>query len=191
MKKKFVTTFVTLMTFMAAMPMNTYAANQTVTVTSNETKNREVKASITVTDKVLEELGLNIVVSLPTELVLSLDGNQDFLGSDKIYAYGIMGSDNTLSVVIDTTNEAYGKVKYRKEASSLEVDSTDNFFATVTENLTKESFTAEETKTNYLAQKNGKDMTNYTELKVSIQGLIPTSGTGIYYTNVPIKMEIQ
>ena len=35
------------------------------------------------------------------------------------------------------------------------------------------------------------DMEHFSTLDVSIQNLIPTSGTGIYYTNVPLKIAVQ
>lgn len=174
--------------------MTAWASTQTVDPADNQSF--EVVASANVTEEDLAELGLNVVVSFPAEITLSIDGNKAFSGSDKVYAYGIMDSDNTLSVTIDTNDENYGKVKYRASASDTGVDSMTNFFATVTESLSKDgfsdgSFTAEETLENYLAQMKGMDMINYAELDISIQNLIPTSGTGIYYTNVPLRITLQ
>lgn len=189
MKKNLAATFVTLTTLMASMPMTAFAAAQTVNPAEQDSF--EVMASASVTDADLAELGLNVIVSFPAEIALSLDENKAFSGSDKIYAYGIMDTDSSLSVTIDTSNAAYGKVKYRKTASDTGTQSATNFFSTVAENLSKESFTATETKDNYLAQRDGGSMTAYSTLEVSIQNLIPTFGTGMYYTNVPLKMEIQ
>ena len=132
-----------------------------------------------------------MVVSFPVEVALSLDEDKAFSGAGTVYAYGIMDTGSTLSVTIDSTNAAYGKVKYCADAGSEGMDSGTNFFATVTENLSKESFSAEETLNNYLAQKEAIDMPNFSNLAVSIKNLIPTSGTGIYYTNVPLKIAIQ
>lgn len=148
-------------------------------------------ASANVTHEDLAELGLNVVVSFPTEVNLSLDENKAFSGSDAIYAFGIMDTDSTLSVTIDEANDAYGKVKYRAADSETGVDSATNFFATVAETLSKESFSAAETLANFLADRDGQDMENFSTLDVSIQNLIPTSGTGIYYTNVPLKIAVQ
>lgn len=189
MKKKLVATLLTLSAMMASMPMTAFASTQTVDPAENDSF--EVVASATVTNEDLAELGLNVIVSFPTEISLSLDENKAFSGSDVIYAYGIMDSDSILSVTIDNANEAYGKVKYRADSSDTGVESATNFFSTVAETLSKESFSAEETKDNYLAQMEGSDITNFSALDVSIQNLIPTSGTGIYYTNVPLKIEIQ
>lgn len=189
MKKRLITTLMTITTLFAALPTTTWASTQTIDPADNQSF--EVVASANVTDEDLAELGLNVVVSFPVEITLSIDGTKAFSGSDKVYAYGIMDSDKTLSVTIDTSNESYGKVKYRAKNSNTSVDSATNFFATVSETLSKESFSAEETKDNYLAQREGNAMVNYAELDISIQNLIPTFGTGTYYTNVPLRIAVQ
>lgn len=189
MKKKLVTVLMTMATLLTTLPATALASTQTVDPSDNQSF--DVIASANVTDEDLAQLGLNVVVSFPVEIILSIDGSKAFSGSDKVYAYGIMDSDNTLSVTIDTSNENYGKVKYRKTSSDTGTDSTTNFFATVTETLSKESFTAEETMNNYLAQMEGNDMLNYSQLNISIKNLIPTFGTGIYYTNVPFRIALQ
>lgn len=189
MKKNLLAALLTVSALVGAMPVTAFASTQTVDPAEQDSF--EVVASATVTHEDLAELGLNVVVSFPTEINLSLDDNKAFTGSDVIYAFGIMDTDSNLSVNIDTANEAYGKVKYRADAAAEGVDSATNFFATVEESLSKESFSAEETLANYLAQRDGADMTNLSQLDVSIQNLIPTSGTGMYYTNVPLKIAVQ
>lgn len=189
MKKQLFTFFMVMATLFTYLPTTTWASVQTVDPTEHQSF--EVVASATVTEDDLVALGLNVVVSFPVEIALSIDEDKAFSGSEKVYAYGIMDSSNTLSVTIDETNENYGKVKYRENASAVGMDSGVNFFATVTESLNKESFTAEETKDNYLAQMKGIDMVNYSQIDVCIQNLIPTSGTGIYYTNIPFRIELQ
>ncbi len=189
LKEKLLTVLVAMAAFMTALPMNAYASEQVVNPAENDSF--EIVASATVTDDDLAELGLNVVVSFPVEVALSLDEDKAFSGAGTVYAYGIMDTGSTLSVTIDSTNAAYGKVKYRADAQSEGADSATNFFATVTETLSKESFSAEETLNNYLAQKEGSDMPNFSSLTVSIKNLLPTSGTGIYYTNVPLKIVIQ
>lgn len=189
MKKNLLAALLTVSALVGSMPVTAFASTQTVDSTENDSF--EVLASATVTHEDLAELGLNVVVSFPTEINLSLDENRAFSGSDMIYAFGIMDTDNSLSVNIDTANEAYGKVKYRADAASEGVDSANNFFSTVEETLSKGSFSAEETLANYLAQRDGTDMTNFSKLDVSIKNLIPTSGTGMYYTNVPLKIAVQ
>lgn len=189
MKKNLLAALLTVSALMASMPVTAYASTQTVNPATNDSF--EVVASATVTKEDLAELGLNVVVSFPTEVSLSLDEDKAFSGSDVIYAFGIMDSDSNLSVSIDTANSAYGKVKYRADAVVEGVDSATNFFSTVAETLSKESFSAEETLANYLAQRDGSDMTHFSQLAVNIRNLIPTSGTGIYYTNVPLKIAVQ
>lgn len=189
MKKNLLAALLTVSALVGAMPVTAFASTQTVDPAEQDSF--EVVASATVTHEDLAELGLNVVVSFPTEINLSLDDNKAFTGSDVIYAFGIMDTDSNLSVNIDTANEAYGKVKYRADAAAEGVDFATNFFATVEESLSKESFSAEETLANYLAQRDGADMTNLSQLDVSIQNLIPTSGTGMYYTNVPLKIAVQ
>lgn len=189
MKKKFAAALLTLTALMASMPATAFAASETVNPADQDTF--EVVASASVSHEDLAALGLNVVVSIPTEVALSLDEDKAFSGSDVIYAYGIMDTDSNLSVTIDTANAAYGKVKYRTSGEEAGTDSATNFFSTVVESLSKEVFSAEETKTNFLAQRDSQEMTNLSQLNVSIQNLIPTSGTGIYFTNVPLKIAVQ
>ena len=189
LKKKFTAALLTIAAFMTALPVNAFASEQTVDPTENDSF--EITASATVTDADLTQLGLNVVVSFPVEIALTLDEDHAFSGAGMVYAYGIMDNGSTLSITIDETNAAYGKVKYRADAQSEGTDSAVNFFAEVTETLSKDSFSAEETLNNYLAKREITDIPAISSLAVSIKNLIPTSGTGIYYTNVPLKIEIQ
>lgn len=189
MKKKFTAALLTLAALLASVPTTVFAENQTVSPADQDSF--AVVASASVTQENLADLGLNVVVSFPAELALTLDGTKAFSGTDKIYAYGIMDTGKTLSVSIDTTNEEYGKVKYHPAGSDTSSDSGTNFFSTVEESLSKESFTATETKDNYLAQMEGSEMSNFSLLSVSIKNLIPTMGSGVYYTNVPLKIAVR
>ena len=159
LKKKLAAVLLTMAAFMTALPVNTFASEQVVDPTENDSF--EIIASASVTDSDLTELGLNVVVSFPVEVALLLDENKAFSGTGTVYAYGIMDTDNTLSVTIDSSNAAYGKVKYRADMDSEGRDSTTNFFASVDETLSKESFTADETLYNYLAQKENNEMPNF------------------------------
>lgn len=203
MMKKIAAVLLTLTTFCAVAPMNAFAADQTVTVEGGGSS-CEVTASATVTNQDLEDLGLNVVVSFPTEVALALDkGTKSFKGSGSIYAYGIMDSGQSLTVAIDSANDAYGKVKYRANAGAQVSSPSNNFFASVTEKLVKVSnsasgeqldeatFSASETLQNYLDKAGSEEMSAYAKLDVELGGLIPASGKGIYFTNVPFKIAIQ
>lgn len=189
LKEKLLTVLVAMAAFMTALPVNAFASEQVVDPAENDSF--EVVASATVTDADLTELGLNVVVSFPVEVALTLDEDKAFSGAGTVYAYGIMDDGSTLSITIDETDAAYGKVKYRADAQSEGIDSAANFFAEVTETLSKDSFSAAETLSNYLAKREVTNIPAVSSLAVSIKNLIPTSGTGIYYTNVPLKIEIQ
>ena len=189
LKEKLLTVLVAMAAFMTALPVNAFASEQVVDPAENDSF--EVVASATVTDADLTELGLNVVVSFPVEVALTLDEDKAFSGTGSVYAYGIMDDESTLSITIDETDAAYGKVKYRADAQSEGIDSAANFFAEVTETLSKDSFSAAETLSNYLAKREVTNIPAVSSLAVSIKNLIPTSGTGIYYTNVPLKIEIQ
>ena len=203
MMKKIAAVLLTLTTICAAAPANAFAADQTVAV-GDSGSSCEVTASATVTDQDLEDLGLNVVVSFPTEVALALDkGTKSFKGSDSIYAYGIMDSDKSLTVEIDSASDAYGKVKYRANAGAQVSSPANNFYASVTEKLVKVSnstsgeqldeavFSASETLQNYLDKAGSEEMSTYAKLDVELGSLIPTSGKGIYFTNVPFKIAIQ
>ena len=189
LKEKLLTVLVAMAAFMTALPVNAFASEQVVDPAENDSF--EVVASATVTDADLTELGLNVVVSFPVEIALTLDEDKAFSGAGTVYAYGIMDDGSTLSITIDEANVAYGKVKYRADAQSEGIDSAANFFAEVTETLSKDSFSAAETLSNYLAKREVTNIPAVSSLAVSIKNLLPTSGTGIYYTNVPLKIEIQ
>lgn len=202
LKKKIAATLLTLAAMTATFPMNALAAGQTVKPADGGC---EVVASATVTDRELEELGLNVVVSFPTEITLALDsGTRTFDGTGSIYAYGILDSGKSLTVAIDSGSAAYGQVKYRASAGAAASGSADNFYASVTEKMVKVvnsvegagqldevSFSAPETLQNYIDRAGGGDASTYATLSVSIGSLIPTSGKGIYFTNVPFKIAIQ
>ena len=86
------------------------------------------------------EFGLDLVISIPMELSLALNNNGSFTKNNEIYAYGVMGEDEVLSVSIDETYEDYLKIIYRKTlkvASSISSDT--NFNGTVTESLSRAS----------------------------------------------------
>lgn len=202
MKKRIITALLALTTMFVSVPMPALAADQTVTPADGGC---EVTASAAVTDRELEELGLNVVVSFPAEINLALDsGTKTFDGTGDIYAYGILDSGKSLTVAIDADNEAYGQVKYRPNAGAEASGSADNFYAAVTEKMVKTSgsvqgeaqldeigFSAAETLQNYIDRAGGSDVSTYATLSVSIGNLIPTSGKGIYFTNVPFKIAIQ
>lgn len=188
MKKRLLAALLTVTAMVASMPTTAFAATETLNPSTSDSF--EVLASADVTHDDLAALGMNVVVSMPVEVGLTLNGS-DFSGSDKIYAYGIMDMDSTLSVTIDDANEVYGVVKYRAteagEASVIEAD----YYNEVSESLSKESFAATETRDNYLAQKGSEEMTNLSTLNVSIKSLIPVSGTGEYFTNIPLMIAVQ
>lgn len=204
MMKKIAAVLLTLTALCTAVPVGVFAADQTVTV-GDGGSSCEVTASATVTDQDLEDLGLNVVVSFPTEVALALDkGTKSFKGSGSIYAYGIMDSGSSLTVAIDSANAAYGKMKYRASAGAQVSSPSNNFFASVTEKLVKVSdsapsteqldeavFSAPETLQNYLDKTGGDEISRYARLDVELGGLIPVSGKGIYFTNVPFKIAIQ
>lgn len=204
MKNKIAAAIISLTALCAMIPANVFAAEQTVE--AGESGNAcEVTASATVTDQELKDLGLNVVVSFPTEVALALDkDSKEFKGTGNIYAYGIMDSGKQLAVAIDSENAAYGKVKYRDTAGGAASTSANNFFASVSEKMIKVSnsvdgvgqldevtFTAPETLQNYLDKSADSEIGTYAKLSVNIGSLIPTSGKGIYFTNVPFRISIQ
>lgn len=188
MKRKIVAMALTALMMTSLLPTSSLAAPNEVEATNGS--NFEITATANVTNDDLNDLGLNVRISFPTEFSLALNtDNKTFEGSDVIYAYGIMDPDHTLKVTIDESSESYGKVCYRKDGST--VTSESNFFATVTESLSKTSFTATETQENYLKKVASQDMPHYATVNVGIKNMIPTSGIGDYFTLVPLKIAIE
>lgn len=188
MKNKLLAMLLTTLTMTSVFSANAIAASSEVEATNGS--NFEITATANVTDDDLNSLGLNVRVSFPTEFGLALNTeNKTFEGTDAIYAYGIMDPAHTLKVTIDESSERYGKVCYRKDGSTI--TSEKNFFATVTESLSKTSFTAAETQENYLKKVASEDMPYYATVNVEIKNMIPTSGTGDYFTLVPLKIAIE
>ena len=190
MKKK-LAALLTLATLMSAFPMNCFAADQTVDATEGGT--HQITASATVTDTELEALGLNVMVSFPTEVTLSLNtSTKAFAGTGSIYAYGILDSDENLYITIDEDHAAYGAIKYREAGTSgLGFSTEENYYGTVTETLSNGVYAPNDTLANYLKKEAGEDLQQTSTLSVSISGMIPTAGTGEYFTNVPLKIEIK
>lgn len=190
MGKKFFTALLTTAAMLSALPVNASAAENTFA--PNDGDKVMVAANASVTKEDLSNLGLDLVISIPTEMSLALDSSGNFTGSNEIYAYGVMGEGEVLSVSIDETYEDYLKILYRKTPEdSTSVFSDTNFNATVKESLSRTSFTRNETAQNYLDRKNGRSLTYTSALLVEIKGLLPSFGAGQYFTRVPVVVRIQ
>ncbi len=117
MRKKIFTTLLTAVTLLTTLPMNVFAANETFEPKDGDKVT--VVASAIVTEDELEELGLDLVISIPTEISLSLNG-KTFEGSGEIYADGVMDNDKLLRVNIDETHETKTKEQLKREMESRE-----------------------------------------------------------------------
>lgn len=190
MRKKFFTALLTTATMLSTLPVNAFAAENTFSPKDGDKMTVVASASVTKND--LTELGLDLIVSIPTELSLAMDGNGNFTGSNEIYAYGVMGEGEALSVSIDETYEDYLKILYRKTPEdSSAVFSDTNFNGTVKESLSRTSFTGIQTAQNYLDKKNGSNFTYTSALSVEIKGLLPYLGAGQYFTRVPLIIRLR
>lgn len=190
MRKKFFTALLTTAAMLSALPVNVFAAENIFAPKDGDKVTVAASASVTKDD--LTNLGLDLVISIPTEMSLALDSSGNFTGNNEIYAYGVMGEGEVLSMSIDETYEDYLKILYRKtpqDSSSLFSDT--NFNATVKESLSRTSFTGSETAQNYLDKKNGVSFTYTSALSVEIKGLLPSFGEGEYFTRVPLVIRIQ
>ena len=76
MKKKFTAALLTLVTLLASVPTTVFAANQTVS--PDDQDSFAVVASASVTQENLWDMGMNVVVSFPTERALTLDWMKAF-----------------------------------------------------------------------------------------------------------------
>lgn len=190
MGKKFFTVLLTTAAMLSALPVNTFAAENSFAPKDRDKVTVVANASVTKED--LSNLGLDLVISIPTEMSLALDSSGNYTGSNEIYAYGVMGEGEVLSVSIDETYEDYLKILYRKTPEdSTSVFSDTNFNATVKESLSSTSFTGTQTAQNYLDKKNGNSFTYTSALFVEIKGLLPYLGAGQYFTRVPLIIRMQ
>jgi len=189
MKKKLFTALLTAATILSTLPMTVFSANETFEPKDGDKVT--VVASAIVTEDELEQLGLDLVISIPTEITLSLNG-KTFEGSGEIYAYGVMDNDKLLRVNIDETHEDYEAVYFHETPgdNNITLLSDNNFNGTVEESLSNTSFTHSNTTQNYIDLMNGDDFTYNSVLSVKIKNLIPCFGVGEYFTRVPLVIEI-
>lgn len=102
MRKKIFATLLTTVIILTILPMNVFTANETFEPEDGDKVT--VVASVVVTEDALVALGLDLTISIPTEISLSINGTT-FEGSGKIYAYGVMDKEKVLRVNIDETHE--------------------------------------------------------------------------------------
>lgn len=190
MKKNVFVTILTIAVTLASMPMTALA--ETTTISPNDGDTATVVASADVTEADLEELGLNLVLSIPTSISLTLDENKNFTGSDVVYAYGLMDENTKLSVSVDTGNADYGNVYFKKnDATDAVLFDNDSYKGSVSQTLTNAAFTSEQTLANYLNVSENQEVENTSTLTVSIEGMVPIYGIGDYYTNVPLLISFE
>lgn len=189
MRKKIFTALLTAVTLLTTLPMNVFAANETFEPKDGDKVT--VVASAIVTEDELVALGLDLVISIPTEISLSLN-DKTFEGSGEIYAYGVMDKEKVLRVNIDETHEDYQAIYFHETPgdNSSTLLSDTNFNGTVKESLDNTSYIYSNTSQNYLDLLNGDDFTYKSVLSVEIQNLMPYFGVGEYFTRVPLVIEI-
>ena len=175
---------------LASMPMTALA--ETTTISPNDGDTATVVASADVTEADLEELGLNLVLSIPTSISLTLDENKNFTGADVVYAYGLMDENTKLSVSVDTGNADYGNVYFKKnDTTDAVLFDNDSYNGSVSQTLTNAAFTSAQTLANYLNVSENQEVENTSTLTVSIEGMVPIYGIGDYYTNVPLLISFE
>ena len=191
MKKNVITAMLTMMVLMASLPMTALAEMTTIEPDDGDTAN--VIASADVTEADLEELGLNLVLSIPTSISLDLDEDNNFTGEDVVYAYGLMEEKTMLSVAVNDQDADYGNVYFKKNTDTEAVLFDNDFYnGSVTETLNGGTFTAEQTLANYVKVTESRDVEHKAVLSVSIEGMLPIYGVGdYYYTNVPIVISFE
>ena len=190
MKKNVIATILTMAVLLAGMPVTALAENTTISPSDGDTAT--VVASADVTEEDLEELDLNLVLSLPASVSLTLDENKNFTGGDVVYAYGLMDEDTKLVVEVDTDHADYGNVYFKKnDTTEAKLFDNDSYNGSVTETLSNAAFTSEHTLANYLKIATDEDVEHTAALSVGIEGMIPIYGIGDYYTNVPLVVSFE
>ena len=190
MKKNVFVTMLTIAVTLASMPMTALA--ETTTISPNDGDTATVVASADVIEADLEELGLNLVLSIPTSISLTLDENKNFTGADVVYAYGLMDENTKLSVSVDADDADYGNVYFRKnDATDAVLFDNDSYNGSVSQTLTNAAFTSAQTLANYLNVSENQEVENTSTLTVSIEGMVPIYGIGNYYTNVSLLISFE
>lgn len=193
MKRKIAAMMTALFTMISVLPMSAMAAERE-TVPGQDGQGFTVTATATVTDDDWEELGLNVVVSYPVTVGLSLDGNGKYVGSGAVYAYGMLGAGNKLTVAVDTADASrYGVVKFcRNDGGNRTYVPVDAKYYTSAgaEIGPKTSFTHTETLDNLVAKRKAQAFPYSLTLQGSIDGLIPIQGNGEYVMDIPLKISI-
>ncbi len=193
MKRKIATMMTALFTMISVLPMSAMAAERE-TVPGQDGQGFAVTATATVTDDDWEELGLNVVVSYPVTVGLSLDGNGRFTGSGAVYAYGMLGAGTELTVAVDTADTSrYGVVRFCRndggDKTYIPVDA--KYYKSASAEIgPKTSFTQAETLDNLVAKRKSQAFPYSLTLQGSIDGLIPIQGNGEYVMDIPLKISI-
>ena len=190
MKKNVIATVLTMALCLAGMPVTALA--ETTTISPSDGDTATVVASADVTEEDLEKLDLNLVLSIPASISLTLDENNNFAGEDVVYAYGLLDEDTKLVVEVDTDHADYGNVYFKKnDTTEAKLFDNDSYNGDVTETLSNAAFTSEQTLANYLKIQTGEDVEHKAALSVSIEDMLPIYGIGDYYTNVPLVVSFE
>lgn len=190
MKKNIIAALLIIAVFLAGMPVTALA--ETTTISPKDGDTATVVASAEVTEEDLEELGLNLVLSIPTSVSLVLDENKNFTGGDVVYAYGLMDESTKLVVEVDTDHADYGNVYFKKnDTTEAKLFDSDSYNGSVTETINNAAFSSEQTLANYLKIQAGETVQHTAGLSVSIEDMLPIYGIGDYYTNVPLLISFE
>jgi hypothetical protein len=150
-----------------------------------------INVAANVTDSDIAALGYSVIISIPLEITLSRDG-ATYKGSGRIYAYGIMNSDTTLTVNLDKEDEEYGVVYFNpgNGADSYTYEREAHDINLVTETLSKTSFSPSETLANEFSMEDKTEIAHYSTASVQIASFVPFGGAGEYTTCVPLIIDL-
>jgi hypothetical protein len=175
-----------------AVPKTAYASSSTSTVPSTGTTSKNVTATFTIDDEIMQQLGYGAVISVPVNIPLSYsEFFKKFVGSAEIVCSGVIDEGKSVVVSIDTSSASYGRIS-DSGSNTYSVKGKDGFAI----NLTKDSWTSAEMLTNYNILNNEDTTDDGTTLSSLLSVNIPGNGfipkvTGDFTTTVPLVIGIE
>ena len=173
---------------LAAMPgMNAFASTSTVEVPSSGQQQEHIRGVFDVTESDLQEMGYSATVVYPIYLDMDYDGDaRAYVGSDEIYAKGVVLDGKKVQITIDTASELYGRI-YDTEASQNLALSTQDFVCT----LSKEKWTSEECYSNLQADVSLSSIPSKGSVSISlpVKNFLPRK-PDVYMTYVPFTVKL-
>lgn len=159
-----------------------------VKVPSSGETTQEVETYFNVTEEDLNELGYDLVVTVPVSFELGFDSaSRSYTGSGKVSASGVVDSGKAVHVKIDQSHEKYGKIFDSESTADVTAVDTTGFEAS----MTQEKWTKEMCYRNLQDKISSSDLSWKSDLSVTVPfSAFTLKNLGKYTTTVPLVISL-